>query len=109
MAMETFDLSGKVAIVTGAGKGLGLEMTLALAKAGANIVAASRTQSRIDAIAHQVEGLGVKAIAIATDVRDSSQVERLVRARSRNSDASTSCSPTPASARAAACGSRSGR
>ena len=79
MAMETFDLSGRVAIVTGAGKGLGLEMTLALAKAGANIVAASRTQSRIDAIAHQVEGLGVKAIAIATDVRDSSQVERLVQ------------------------------
>lgn len=80
MVMKSFDLTGKVAVVTGAGRGLGREMTLALAKAGAHIVAASRTQERIEAMAREVIALGGgrRAIAIRTDVRDSAQVDRLI-------------------------------
>ncbi|MGD0115941.1 MAG: SDR family NAD(P)-dependent oxidoreductase [Dehalococcoidia bacterium] len=80
MVMERLDLTGKVVVITGAGRGLGKDMTLAAAKAGAHIVAAARTQKYIDAIAQDViaMGGGRRAIAVQTDVRESAQVDRLV-------------------------------
>ncbi len=73
-----FPLADKVAIVTGAGRGLGQQMTLALARAGANIVAAARTQEQIEGTAAQVRDLGRRAVAVRTDVRDSDQVDALI-------------------------------
>ena len=80
MASEQFPLARKVAIITGAGRGLGRQMALALAKAGADIVAAARTQEQIEATAADVRALGdgQQALAVRTDVRDSAQVDTLI-------------------------------
>ena len=76
--LELLSLDGKVIIVTGGGTGLGRAATLALARAGADLVIAARRQGPIDEAAAEVEDLGRKALAISTDVSDSSQVDRMV-------------------------------
>ncbi|MFQ5381527.1 MAG: SDR family NAD(P)-dependent oxidoreductase [Dehalococcoidia bacterium] len=73
-----FDLTGRVAIVTGAGRGLGRSIALALAEAGADIVAAARTASEVEAVAAAVRGLGRRAAAVVADVTQPAQCERMV-------------------------------
>lgn len=73
-------LTGKVAVVTGAGRGLGRAMTLALAAAGADIALASRTRDQLDAVASDVEAIGRRALAVPTDVTDPEAVSSLVDA-----------------------------
>ena len=74
------EFQGKVAVVTGAGRGLGQQMALALAEAGAAVVCAARTESQIEATAEAVRALGRKAIAVPTDVSDSSRCDALIQA-----------------------------
>ncbi|MBT6203104.1 MAG: SDR family NAD(P)-dependent oxidoreductase, partial [Rhodospirillaceae bacterium] len=62
-----FDLSGRTAIVTGAGRGLGAEMARGLAAAGANVVLAARTQASIDGVAATISEAGGSAHAVACD------------------------------------------
>ena len=76
--MSPFELKDKVVIITGGGTGLGKAMALALARAGADIVVAARRVAPIEQTAREVTDLGRKALAITTDVTDSSQVNRLV-------------------------------
>ena len=77
--LEDLRLDGRVAIVTGGGTGLGREMVLALAGAGAAaVVAAGRREGPIAETANLAAASGVRALAIPTDVIDSSQVDRLV-------------------------------
>ncbi len=76
--LELLSLDGKVIIVTGGGTGLGRAMVRSLARAGADIVIAARRQGPIDEAAAEVEEQGGKALAISTDVSDSSQVNRMV-------------------------------
>jgi len=78
--LDKLRLDGKVAIMTGAGRGLGRVMAVALAEAGADIVAAARTQAQIDETAQLVRGTGRRCLAISTDVTDSAAVNALVEA-----------------------------
>lgn len=75
--VQLFDLTGRVAVVTGAGRGLGRSMALALAAAGADIVAASRTSGEIESLCTEVQALGRRAVAITADITDPHDCERL--------------------------------
>jgi NAD(P)-dependent dehydrogenase (short-subunit alcohol dehydrogenase family) len=75
---ELFDLTGKVALVTGGSRGLGREMVLAFAAAGADIVIASRKLDACEAVAAEVEALGRRALPVAAHVGDWDGLEKLV-------------------------------
>lgn len=77
---ELFDLSGKVAIVTGASRGLGQYFSRALAKAGADLVITSRTLSSLTEFKQEIESLGRKALAVQMDVLSQSDIENMVQA-----------------------------
>ena len=74
--MSPFDLSGKIALVTGANTGLGQAIALALAQAGADLALAGR--SRMDETQRAVEASGRRALAIAADLSSIEPVERIV-------------------------------
>ena len=78
MSVGKMTLDGKVAIITGGGTGLGKAMALALAKQGADIVAAARRVGPIEQTASEARDLGSRALAIPTDVTDSSQVNNMI-------------------------------
>lgn len=71
-------LTGKVAIVTGAGRGLGRSMAQALNDAGATVVAASRTRCELDSYVVEAAKRGHEALAVPTDVTDAQAVKNLV-------------------------------
>ncbi len=73
-----YHLSGRVAIVTGAGRGLGRHMALALARAGASVALAARTIPQLERVRAEIEAAGGTAIAVPTDVGVSSQVTTLI-------------------------------
>jgi len=75
-----FDLSGKVAVVTGASRGLGQYFGRALAKAGADLVITSRDKSRLISFKEEIEGLGRKALPVRLDVLSQSDIQDMVRA-----------------------------
>ncbi len=75
---ELFDLSGKVAVVTGGSRGLGREMVLAFARAGADVVIASRKLESCERLAEEVrKETGRRALPVACHVGDWAQNERL--------------------------------
>jgi NAD(P)-dependent dehydrogenase (short-subunit alcohol dehydrogenase family) len=75
---KMFDLSGKVAIVTGAGRGIGSAIALAYAKAGASVAVASRNETELVEIVEEVTSFGGKAIAVPTDAADVKDLQNLV-------------------------------
>ncbi len=72
-----FDLSGRVAIVTGTSRGLGQYMARALAKAGADLVLTSRTRESLQAFEAEIKGLGRRAVSLELDVRNQESIERM--------------------------------
>lgn len=73
-----FDLTGKVAIVTGGNGGIGLGMARGLANAGARVVVAARNQKKSDTAVHELRALGSDSLAIQVDVADERSVDTLV-------------------------------
>ena len=72
------DLQGKTTLLTGASRGLGPYIARTLAKRGVNLVLTARTADSLDAVAHEVTALGVKAVAIPADVTKKEDRKRLL-------------------------------
>lgn len=72
------NLDGRTAIVTGAGRGIGRQIAIELAENGANVVAAARTESEIEATVAAVEERGPSGLAVPTDLREVDAIDRLV-------------------------------
>jgi 3-oxoacyl-[acyl-carrier protein] reductase len=80
MADDPFDLTGRVALVTGASQGLGRHFACALAGRGAAVGLAARQADRLDALKSEIEAAGGRAATVALDVLDSAGIERAVAA-----------------------------
>jgi len=75
-----FDLTGRVAIVTGTSRGLGQVFATALARAGADLVLTSRKHDSLASFEQQIRALGRRAMSLDLDVRDHDSIERMVAA-----------------------------
>ena len=73
-----FNLTGKVALVTGANSGIGRAMAAALAAAGAAVAVAGRNQDRNTEVAGELAALGVPTAAVQADVRDAASCRAMV-------------------------------
>ena len=80
MTTDLFDLTGKVALITGGSRGLGREMALAFAERGADIIIASRKMDACEEVAAEVRALGRKALPYACHVGDWDALEGLTDA-----------------------------
>ncbi|MBA7484278.1 Gluconate 5-dehydrogenase [subsurface metagenome] len=76
--MDIFDLSGKVAIVTGGNQGIGLAISRGLAEAGAAVIIANRRAEEGKQAAESMKKDGLKAISIPTDVSDEASIAAMV-------------------------------
>jgi gluconate 5-dehydrogenase len=76
----SFDLSGRVAIVTGTSRGLGQYMGRALARAGADLVITSRHIASLAEFQAEIEAMGRRAFPVELDVRDKASIERMAEA-----------------------------
>ncbi|MEX2188376.1 MAG: SDR family NAD(P)-dependent oxidoreductase [Pirellulales bacterium] len=80
MKSKLFDLSGRVALVTGGSKGLGKAMALGLADAGADVVLASRHEDELRTAAEEIRAAtGRRAEFLATDMTDKADIDRLAK------------------------------
>jgi NAD(P)-dependent dehydrogenase (short-subunit alcohol dehydrogenase family) len=79
MESKLFDVTGKVAIVTGTSRGLGQYLGRALARAGADLVITSRDAATLKPFQQEIQALGRKALALALDVRNSESIQTMVR------------------------------
>lgn len=77
MENPDWGLSGKVCIITGAGRGLGKAVATRLANAGARLVIVSRTESQLRELTREIENSGGEILAIPTDVSDPIQVDKM--------------------------------
>jgi len=78
MTMKPFDLSGRVAIVTGGNRGIGRAIALALAHAGADVAIAARDANRTMEVVAELEGLGRRALGLTCDVACSANIATTV-------------------------------
>ena len=76
--MSLFDLTGRVALITGGNGGIGLGMAKGLAEAGASIVIAARNAEKMAAAADELRSLGAKVATIEVDVADKASVDAMV-------------------------------
>ena len=79
MADNCVDLSGKVALVTGASSGLGRQAAIALAGAGAKVAVTARRRDRLETLSAEIVASGGQAGPFALDVRDPASVEQVAR------------------------------
>lgn len=77
---DLFDLSGKVALVTGGSRGLGLEMATALGEAGAKVTISARRDQWLTPAEQELKAKGIDVLAVTCDVSDPDEVNAAVRA-----------------------------
>ena len=77
MSHPLFDLSGRIALVSGAASGLGRAMALGFAEAGADLLLADKNTAGIEDTAGQIEGLGRRALPRTCDVSEPTQIDAL--------------------------------
>lgn len=80
MTDTLFDLSGKIALVTGTSRGLGQYFARALAKAGADIAMTSRNKRSLAPFAEEIDALGRRSFSVDLDVRDYDSIQKAVAA-----------------------------
>lgn len=78
MILDAFRLTGKVAIVTGAGRGIGRATAIAFAEAGADVALAARRASTLEEVKGEIEKRGRRAICVPTDTNDGAQQDALL-------------------------------
>ena len=76
--MQENPLQNKVAVVTGASQGIGKAIALTYARAGANVCCAARNKEQLDDVVEDIKQAGGQAIAVATDVKQESDVEMML-------------------------------
>jgi NAD(P)-dependent dehydrogenase (short-subunit alcohol dehydrogenase family) len=77
MVSKLFDLTGRVALVSGAAQGLGRAMAVALAEAGADVMLADINAAGVEQTAEQVKALGRRAVAVTCDVSEPAQIRAM--------------------------------
>ncbi len=77
---ELFDLTGKIALITGGSRGLGLQMVRAFARRGADVIVASRKLDACETAADEVRALGRRGMAISANASSWSEMDRLAEA-----------------------------
>ncbi|MCW2938987.1 MAG: short-chain dehydrogenase [Actinomycetia bacterium] len=70
MILDRFLVTGKVAVVTGAGRGIGAASAVALAQAGADVVISARTEEQLSKVAAEIEATGRRALIVPLDLND---------------------------------------
>jgi len=75
---DLFDMTGKVAIVTGGSRGLGKEMAIGLGEAGAKVVITARREKWLTPAAQELEGMGIECLPVIADVGEVEGVRNLV-------------------------------
>ena len=80
MSATLFDLSGKVAIVTGSSRGIGRSIAIRMAQHGAKVVISSRKAEACEKVAEEIKGAGGEAIVVPCNVSDKAQLQALVDA-----------------------------
>jgi 2-dehydro-3-deoxy-D-gluconate 5-dehydrogenase len=83
MSTNLFDLSGKVAVVTGGNGGIGLGIATGLAQAGAAIVIAARNAKKSEMAVRSLEKAGTRAMALTVEVQEETSVREMVREASK--------------------------
>jgi gluconate 5-dehydrogenase len=76
--MKLFDLTGKIALVTGASSGLGVQLAKALAGQGADLAVMARRREKLEEVGKIIEGMGARCLAVTCDVLKNDEIKAAV-------------------------------
>ena len=78
MTYSPLELGGKVAVVVGGTSGIGRAIAHGFAQAGADVIATSRREEQVDAVAREIEEFGRRSLRVTSDVSDRASLERVL-------------------------------